>query len=66
MTAPITATFPSLCTCCGDGIDPGQRIIRDDEYHGWMHTDCADEQNDDAVCPSCHLVHAPAQQGCEW
>lgn len=36
----ITAAYATGDNCCGEGIEPGDRIVRSDG--GWIHEDCED------------------------
>lgn len=38
----ITAGYASEDACCGEGIQPGDRI-RSDGEGGWIHEECEDE-----------------------
>lgn len=38
----FTATYGSEDDCCGEGIEPGDRI-RADGHGGWIHEGCEDE-----------------------
>lgn len=59
----FTAKYASECASCPALIEPGDEAVfvgRDVE-----HAHCPAVVAPQPVCPSCFLVHAPAQKECE-